>query len=307
MKKNKKTAHTKEELITIFKDKDVPETLFPRFLSRYKFYFDELYDDMKNYEDDDFDEGDSIQESALYVLNLYTTPFLELIKKGHSEEWALLVSKTIEDNEIRIYDAYEELKIKQPELAEKELSLHCNNLSNDEDFKRHYLFLFSIGEGIDKPFKKATEYAKGYKQQIRKGKSKIYAHEYADLAAENLYHNIYCEEYAYAYEKGINEGKNEKYSRTFANKYGDEITNIKARYGGNEDEEALDFTIEKVNAYMKAWEYVTNNKLDVTERFYEIYENIHLNTYYADDGMPDGTTKEIDKEILEKVLIKYKK
>lgn len=306
MKKNKKIAHTKEELIIIFKQQNIQETLFPWFLARYKLCYDDFYEDMKNYEDDDFDDDDSIQESALYCMNLYKTRFLELIKKGHSEEWAHLVSKNVEDDEVKIYDAYEELKNAQPELAHKELLLHCNNLSNDEDFKRYYLYLFSIGEGLDKPCEKATEYAEDYKKQIKKGKSKLFAHEYADLA-DMGYHSIYREEYAYAYENAINEEKSEEYARFFADEYASELVDIKRRYGRSEDEEAIDFAIEKVNGRMKAWEYVSEHKLEDTERFSEIYENIHLDTYFADNGMPNGTLEEIDKEILEKALLRYNK
>lgn len=160
--------------------------------------------------------------------------------------------------------------------------------------------------GLDKPCEKATEYAEDYKKQIKKGKSKLFAHEYADLA-DMGYHSIYREEYAYAYENAINEEKSEEYARFFADEYASELVDIKRRYGRSEDEEAIDFAIEKVNGRMKAWEYVSEHKLEDTERFSEIYENIHLDTYFADNGMPNGTLEEIDKEILEKALLRYNK
>ena len=306
MKKDKKIAHTENELTTIFKKQNIKESLFPFFLARYKIYFDELYQYMKDYEEDDFEEGDSIHDSALYVLDLYIKPFIKIIENGHSEKWAHLVSKNIEDNEWRIYEAFNELKKEQPKLAQQELELHCNNLSKDEDFRRHYLFLFSIGEGMDKPYEKATEYAEDYKEQIKKGKSKLFAHEYADLGNSD-YHDIYREEYAYAYEKAILNKKSERYARVFADTYASELVDIKRRAGISDDEELIDFTIEKVNGFMKAWEYISENKIKNSDRFYSIYENKHLNTYFADDGMPEGTMEEIDKGILEKVLLEYNK
>jgi hypothetical protein len=62
-----------------------------------------------------------------------------------------------------------------------------------------------------------------------------------------------------------------------------------------------------VNGFIKAWKYINEHKLKNSDRFYEIYENQYLNTYYADNAMPKGTLEEIDKKILEKVLLRYNK
>jgi hypothetical protein len=62
-----------------------------------------------------------------------------------------------------------------------------------------------------------------------------------------------------------------------------------------------------MNGFMKAWKYINEHKLKNSDRFYEIYENQYLNTYFADNGMPEGSLKEIDKEISEKVLLQYNK
>jgi hypothetical protein len=48
-----------------------------------------------------------------------------------------------------------------------------------------------------------------------------------------------------------------------------------------------------------------SNQLKDFERFASIYENVHLNTYFADAGWPDGDKEEIDKAILEKALAKF--
>ena len=85
---NKKTAHTESELIEIFKQEGIDEKHFSKFLAYYKVCFDELYEDHKDCEDDDFEEGDSVQASALWCTNRFIKPYLELIAKGHGEEWA---------------------------------------------------------------------------------------------------------------------------------------------------------------------------------------------------------------------------
>jgi hypothetical protein len=77
--------------------------------------------------------------------------------------------------------------------------------------------------------------------------------------------------------------------------------------GNYKDEEFIDFTIEKVNGFMKAWEYINEHKLKNSDHFYKIYENQYLNTYFADNVMPKGSLEEIDKKILEVVLLQYNK
>ncbi len=151
------------------------------------------------------------------------------------------------------------------------------------------------------------EYAKLYKIELAKGKSTLYAHTFSDIMVGGNYHKIYCKEYSYAYEQAILNGKNEGYAFVYADKYADLLTDIKRRAGISEDEDAIEFAKEKAAAYIKAWEYITEHKVVDRNRFSEIYENLHLNTYFADNGMPNGTLEEIDKEILEKALLKYNK
>ena len=306
MKKDKKIAHTQNELITIFKQQKIRESLLPKFLSLYKSLYNEFYEEMKDYEDDDFEEEDSIQSDALFCTNLYIKPFFELTENGHGEEWANLIAESREEDETKTYYTFNELKKSQPELAQKELVLHCNNLSKDEDFRRYYLFLFGLGEGFEEPYERAIKYAQAYKEQIKKGKSKLFAHEYAEYANSN-YNEIYKEEYAYAYEKAILAEKSEEYARVFADKYGSDLVNIKRRVGISDDEGLIDYAIEKVSSFMKAWEYVSEHKIKDSDRFHYIYEHEYLNTYFANNGMPKGTLEEIDKAILKKVLLEYNK
>lgn len=118
-------------------------------------------------------------------------------------------------------------------------------------------------------------------------------------------HKIYCEEYAFAYDKAIQDGKSDEYAYAFANKYGEELVNVKGRFGINDDEESLDYAKQKANAYIDGWEYASENKISNLNDFIQIYEHIYLNTYYADDGMPNMSIEDINKMVAEKSMKKY--
>jgi hypothetical protein len=304
MTSSKRNRHTEEELIVIFNQENIDKKYLSIFLSNYKICFDELYEDWK---DEDFEAGDSVQASALLFAKMRVKTYTEQLAKGHGEEWAHIIANTQAEGEIAIYLAYQDLMITNSELAKKELLIYCKSLGGDKYFEKHYIYLFEIVDEINGRIDKAKEYSKLFKEQIAKGKSEVYAHEYSDLISEGDFHKIYCEEYAYAYDKAINEGKSERYAREFAEKYGEALVDIKRRYGISEDEELIDHAIEKVNVYMTAWVYKEEHKMIDFQRFATIYENIHFNTYYNDEGRPEGSKQQIDMEILEKVLIKFNK
>lgn len=304
MTSSKRNRHTEEELIVIFNQENIDKKHLSLFLSYYKICFDELYEDWK---DEDFEAGDSVQASALFVAKIRIKTFAEQIAKGHGEEWAQIIVNNSEEGERAIYFAYQDLMITNSELAKKELLIYCKSLGGDKYFEKHYLYLFEIVDEIEGRIEKAKEYSKLFKEQIANGKSEVYAHEYSDLISEGDFHKIYCEEYAYAYDKAINEGKSEQYAREFAEKYGEALVDIKRRYGISEDEELIDHAIEKVNVYMTAWEYNEEYKLIDFKRFAAIYENIHFNTFYPNERRLEGSKEKIDLEILEKALIKFNK
>ncbi|MFC2176189.1 hypothetical protein ACFLR1_04395 [Bacteroidota bacterium] len=303
--KDKKTAHTETELVAIFNQNNIEEKFRSEFIAYYKHCFDELYGDMKNFKDDDFDEDDSIQASALMLTNEYIERYLELIAQGHGEEWAHQVADSAENLERSTCYAFWSLRSTNLDLAKNELLIHCKTLGGDTFFEKHYLFLVEGIQDPDQVKRKAKAYSEIFKREISMGKSEVYAHEYAVLMADGEYHEIYCKEFAFAYDKAINQNKSTDYAHLYADKYGDAVVNIKRRYEYDDEEEAIDFAVEKVNAYMLAWEYGKSNKLKDFQRFAAIYEHVHLNTYYADEGRPLGSKEEIDKGILERTLDKF--
>lgn len=304
---DKKTAHTETELLAIFKKDGNDEKYFPQYLEIYKFSFNELFEDHKNWSDDDFEEENSVQASALWCANDYIKKYIKFVEKGHGQEWAHEMAYTVEDGERAVYHVHLNLKKINPELAKKELLTHTKALGGDKYFEKHYLLLFEVHSDPDVRIKTAQNYSRFFNEQLANGKSKIYAHHYANLMASEYYHKIYCEEYAFAFDKAKSDNKSDEYADIYADKYGSALVDIKRRNGISDDEEMIDFAIEKVNAYMKAWEYGKENNLKDFNRFADIYENVYLNTIFADEVKPNLSDEEIEKHILEMVLEQFNK
>jgi len=301
---DKRIAHTQDELFDIFKEKQIEEKYFSKFLDYYKVCYGELDESYKDYEDDDFNGG-SVQESALFVTNLFIDGYLELMAKGHSDEWAYPLAHDGEFGERDIFHAYSNLHKINPQLAKKELLIHANSISTDPNFLKHYIYLFEVVDDVEGRIASAKNYAKIYKEELKKGKSEIYARQFAFLMADGYYNQIYCEDYAIAYEKAIKGGKSIDYAETYGDKYGSALVDIKRRHGISDDEEMIEFAIEKVDAFMKAWEYAQENKLENFLTFASIYESNYFDTYYPDDIQPIAITVDIDKIVLEKTINNY--
>ena len=304
----RKTAHTDSELQTIYEEHKFEKKYFSNFVDYYHLCFDELYQDMKDYSDEDFEsEDDSIQASALSISIDYMHAFIELINKGHGETWAHEMAHSNEDVERAAYFSYHDMKAENPEQAEKEMLLYCKNTGGDEFFQKHFFFFFREMENPANIVEKATTYSDTYKEQIKKGKSEIYAHEYAFFLADD-YNEIYCEDYAYAYEQAIVQNKSLEYAERYADEYASALVNIKCRSGICDDEDMISFAIEKVNALMISWEYANEHELNDRKSFMAIYARIHLDTYYADEPLqPYMSEEEMNKMIMEKVLAEYER
>lgn len=304
---DKKTPHTEAHLIEIFKEKGLNEKYFSKLYAYYKHCFEELYEDEYiNWTEEDYKEtGDSAHKGALSVTDMFIEAFLKEKAKGQGDEWAFAVASCVEEGEVVYHISYHDIKKTNPELAKQELLIHSGTFGGDENFIKHFIYLFEIEVVFKNLEKRAKKYSEIYKTQFVLGKSKVYTHEYARLLSSGEYNPIYCEEYAYAYDKAIKEGKSEEYALEFAEVYGEELVDIKARYGISEDEDQINYAIEKVDVYMTVWEYNQKHNLKNFKLFADIYENIHFNTYYPNELGLQGIKEEIDMVILEKALKQY--
>ena len=311
---NQQQPHTRDELTNLYKETGYPEEYFPQFESHYWKTYNELYDDMKKFAAETADEAaagtvpeeeeeekESIRDDALFFALKYMDQFMEQIRLGHGKEWAHAFAGCMERDEEQIINtAYEALEYEDEELAKKGLLHHCRLWGEDEWFEKHYLFLFEAGEGGNNPRETAKEYSELYKRQIAAGKSKVYAHQYADFMSEGMYVQEYCEKYAYAYDKALSEGKDETYANLFADKYGSGFVD----YGKRKKKGIPEFWEEEIFAYMNGWEYARQNKLP--DEFIGIYVREYLGAVYPDE--PNRIPKDrLEAYILEKALEEYGK
>ncbi len=296
--------HSETELVYILKEKGVDEEFYPRILSQYQQYYKEVYDEMKDYTDEDFEVEGTVKSGALFVLNLYLEPFLKQIKGGHSELWSHLVAEKIEESEWYYYDAYNTLKEIDSELAQKELTIHCHNLSDDEVFRAYYLHLFERGQGYDEPMKRATKYADNYNWLKKEGKSEIYARQYAYYDDISDYNDIYSAEYATAYEMAYNKGLDEPNCKSFALVSGERVAEIKSNCCAENDDDATGYDLERIKAHRLAATYILENNIDKISAFFDTYEHVYLNNYRRKKGTLNEEM--LKKEILEETLKQLK-
>ena len=122
----KKKRHSHAELIEIFSQKKIPDEFHSRFINEYDRIFNELYEDAKDWIDDDFNEDESVQSSALDVTFMFVEPFLEQIEIGHSAEWAEIMAKYSEEDEnVAFHYAYQG-------VFEKDSVINQNNYAKTE-------------------------------------------------------------------------------------------------------------------------------------------------------------------------------
>ena len=304
---NKKWRPSEQELIEIFKQQGFDFKYQTKFVDYYNYCFDDMYSDYEDWENSDWEEDESLHKSAMNVTGMYFDTYLKCIANGHGEEWSHALAHTAEDGESAIYHTYNEIEDIDKELAKIELDVYIKSFGEDQYFEKYLLVLFEEVADIKGRVKSAREYSKILRKQLEKGKSEVYAEKYADLMAGTDFHEIYCEDYAIAYDNALAENKSNRYATIYADKYASALVDIKRRYGISDDEEMMDFAVEKVNAFMHAWEYSQEKKVDDFERFARLYENIHLNTYYADEGRPNLSNEEIDQLVLKETLEEFNK
>lgn len=253
------------------------------------------------------DEKEDHQASTLKYVNEYIDEFISERRKGFSLEWVkeFVHNSFFEGNQNSSALAYDSIKKINLLQAQKDLELYAKLTNRDNLFVNHFIYILEMDVPNTTPSveEQADKYSRIYKKQIQKGKSEIFAHKYSELFTK--YHEIYCEDYALAYEKAITENKSFEYADTFATKYANELVEVKRRVGLHDDYELINFKIEKVNGYMKGWEYAKNLEMKDCERFLKIYEDA-LQTYFNDDKeLIKVTAEEIDKAVLEIALKRY--
>ena len=237
-------------------------------------------------EEDNAIEEDDTPATLLDVPNDYIDCYVECRQNGFSKIWSEIRAKLkiMFDNNNTVIRCYEEVAAVNKEEALKDLHVFCKLKKGDKrytDFLIDYVINYGYAE---RPVEElAADFSKIYKKQIESGKSEVYANKYAELMAQDDFHEIYCEDYAFIYDQSLSEGKSEEYAEQYAKKYASELVDVKRRAGIYDDEEMLDFAKDKAKAYINGWEYATENNIKEQKIFLLIAIQIYLNTIYSDE------------------------
>jgi hypothetical protein len=249
------STYSNEELDNFILNNHIKLQFSKEFKDRYKIAYSELYDETKDWSDEDWQDESPIREDALKVILNYFKKFKEQLNLGHSEDWARLYAESSDINESSeldetiIYHNYKYFNKINKDLAKKELIIIAKNIKNEQHVIDYYLDLFAFGDGYNEPIERTKKYADIFDEEIKKNKSKIFANRYADLVSSGTYHNQYCHYFASKYEELILEGKHENYAGEYSEKYSELLTNIVLRREIHEE----DFQLIKNNVddYMK--------------------------------------------------------
>lgn len=284
-----------EEKVQKFSGNGEFEEVFTSFLAKF----------LTEVEEDNAIEKEDTPTTLLNVPNDYIDCYIDCRQKGFSKIWSTTRAdlKIMFDEDNSVFKCYEDVSEVNKEEALKDLHVFCE-LKNGDKHYTDFLIDYIINNGYsERPIEElAADFSKIYKKQLEIGKSEIYANTYASLIAEDHYHEIYCEDYALIYDQSLTLGKSEEYAEQYAKKYASELVDVKRRAGIHDDEESLEFARDKARAYIKGWEYATDNKIKERSQFIECYSNSYLNNLYSDEFTKQEQFEEkVLKEALEKL------
>jgi len=250
----------------------------------------------------EFDK-ESIKTYGLKVSIAYGLKLESELKKGHSRAWAESYANSFEEHQHAFNDAYDVVKALDLDLAIEELRIHCKSIKADALYFERFCFLMeNNATGQPGPDDQAGTYSKVFKEQISLGKSKIFAHHYSDLTAEDSHTESYCYSVAKAYDEASNVVRNESTTRRYAYSMGD--------YYGNQyssSKEILYDEIDKLNeaeiiAKLKAIEYAAENKLPNSELFVQVFQDEYIKEIQPEFDKIKLATTELDQVILQRAL-----
>ena len=204
------------------------------------------------------DDIDGSLEIATDFMNIYVGQ----IDAGLSETWAeAYANQRLRENvDDSAWEAYKAVSKSQGyEQAKKELVPFARFLDDDPSFVENYAYFFIYKWTIED----VKEFMRIKNSLIEKGKSEVYAREYA-LHHRSTPVDDYCHLFASKFEECINKGLGTDKAYTIAEAY----ENLYEEYWP-EDDNLLG--IEGHNGYIKGFEYAIDNDIDSPETFAEEY------------------------------------
>lgn len=168
--------------------------------------FREEYPYDENEDEEERAEDEKMEKAYIECANKYIKYYVEEREKGHGHKWSDSVARARvrgEHEYIVYYDAY--TSIENEAEKNKELTIHANSLYSDpifiEQFKRYFI------DQSEYPQEDAENYIKTYLDCLSKGKSEVYAKQYALHLVDFRESEGYCDLYASKYEECINKGR----------------------------------------------------------------------------------------------------
>ncbi len=237
-------------------------------------------------------EDDDINAS-LNIASEYMNIYVGQIDAGLSETWAETYvyhrqDKDADDSAWEAFFAVRELH--GYEQAKKELVSFARFLDDDPSFVENYAHFFIYKWTIED----VKEFIRIKNSLIEKGKSKVYAREYAlhhRSTPDDNYCHLFASKFEECFNKGIGTDKAYKIAEAYENLY--------EKYWP-EDDNLLG--IEGHNGYIKGFEYAIDNGIDSPEKFAEEYEKEALGRLFPDEKDPPYRIKGKYEVIISKLL-----
>ena len=205
-------------------------------------------------------EEDDINAS-LNIASEYMNIYVGQIDAGLSETWAETYAyyRLDEDVDDSAWEAFKAVHKSRGYIqAEKELVPFARFLDNDPSFVENYANFFIYKWTI----KDVKEFIKIKNSLIEKGKSEVYAMEYA-LHHHSTPDDDYCHLFASKFEECINKGIGTDKAYKIAETYEDCYD---THYPQDDDLEGKEF----IDVYIKGFEYAIVNGIDSPEEFANI-------------------------------------
>ena len=233
-------------------------------------------------------EQDDI-DGSIDIATDYMNIYVGQIDAGLSETWAeAYANQRLRENvDDSAWEAYKAVSKSQGyEKAQKELVPFARYLDDDPSFVENYAYFFIYKWTIED----VKEFIRIKNLLIEKGKSEVYAREYA------LHHNFtpdddYCLLFASKFEECINKGIDTGNAYTIAEEYEDCYD---LHYPQNNDIEGKKF----IDVYIQGFEYAIVNGIDSPKKFAKEYQA----AYYNNGEKPPYVAKGEYDDIINKLL-----
>ena len=223
-------------------------------------------------------EQDDI-DGSIDIATDYMNIYVGQIEAGLSETWA----ETYADHRLRenvddsAWEAFQAVsKLQGYVQARMEVSHFARYLDDDPTFVENYAYFFIYKWTIED----VKEFMRIKNLLIEKGKSEVYAREYA------LHHNStpdddYCHLFASKFEECINKGIERDKAYTIAEAYEDYYD---SHYPQDNDLKEKEF----IDVYIQGFEYAIINDIDSPKKFAKEYQAAYYNNgekpYYVAKG-----------------------